>query len=159
MKPITPIVTPDFKVLVRKACEYLTARQDELRDQYGLSSYQHYDWDQEKGIIVFSNDSVPRLLANIHFVGSVSTRTKTWLWSWANDSVSCKVSDRIREVKRYGELHGIAQLTESYWSGDEVDGWEMTSVSAYLLKTQGAYRTPDENGFTYMVLTDVRHAT
>jgi hypothetical protein len=40
MKPITPIVTPDFKVLVRKACEYLTARQDELRDQYGLSGRQ-----------------------------------------------------------------------------------------------------------------------
>ncbi len=159
MKPISPIVTPDFKVLVRKACEYLTSREEELRDRYGLSTYQRFDWNQDEGTIVFSNDGVAGLLANIHLVGSVSTRTNTWLWSWANESISCKVSDRIREVKRYGELHGIAQLTEPYWSANEVDGWEMTSVSAYLLKTQGAYRTPDENGFTYMVLTNVRHAT
>jgi uncharacterized protein DUF6882 len=159
MKPISPIVTRDFKALVRKACEYLTAREDELRGQYGLSSYQRYDWDQDKGTIVFSDDGVPKLLANIHFVGSVSTRTNTWLWSWANKSISCNLSERIREVKRYGELHGFAQLTEPYWSASEVDGWEMTSVSAYILKTQGAYRTTDENGFTFMLLTDVRRAT
>jgi uncharacterized protein DUF6882 len=159
MKPISPIVTPDFKELVRTACEYLTAREGELRDRYGLSTYQRYDWNQDTGTIVFSNDGVPKLLANILFVGSVSTRTNTWLWSWANESISCKLSDRLRAVKEYGETHGIAQLTEPYWSADEVDGWEMTSVSAYLLKAEGAYRTPDEHGFTYLLLRNVRHAT
>jgi hypothetical protein len=39
-----------------------------------------------------------------------------------------------------------------------VDGWEMTSVAAFLLKAKGAYRSPDERGFTFMILTDVRWA-
>ena len=159
MKHISPIITEPFKALVRKGCEYLTARTDELRHRYGVSGYQRYDWDQDKGTIVFSNDGVAKVVANIQFVGHVSTRTRTWLWSWANQSISCEMSERILEVKRYGELHGFAQLIEPHWSADAVDGWEMTSVSAYLLKAQGAYRTPDENGFTYLLLTDIRHVT
>lgn len=159
MKPISPIVTPDFKALVERGCEYLTAREAELRDRYGLGSYQRYDWDQDAGTIVFSNHGQPGLVADIHFVGSISTRTGTWLWSWANRSVSCRVSDRLLEVKRYGEKRGIPQLTEPYWSANEFDGWEMTSVAACLLSAEGGYRTPDEHGFTYMLLMGVRRAT
>jgi len=159
MKPISPIVTPGFKSLITTSFEYLSAHQDELRDRFGLSGYQRYDWDQEDRTIVFSDSGVPKLRATIDLVGSISARTKTWLWAWANQSVSKRASERIQEVKHYGELHGIAQLTEPYWSGDERDGWEMTSVCAYLLKTQGAHRTPNEGGFTYMVLTNVQHAT
>ncbi len=155
MKPISPIVTEGFKALFRQSFYYLKPREIELRERYGLSSYQRYDWDQDTGTIAFSNDGVTMLLANIHLVGSVSTRTRTWLWSWANESISCRVSDRILEVKRYGERHGIPQLTEPYWSAGESDGWEMTVVSAYLLKAQGTYRTPAEHGFTYMLLTDI----
>jgi hypothetical protein len=36
--------------------------------------------------------------------------------------------------------------------------WQMTAVSAFLLKAKGAYRSPDERGFTFMILTDVRWA-
>jgi hypothetical protein len=158
MKHISPIVTEKFKALVRTACEYLTAREKELRDRYQVTSYQRYDWDQDTGTIVFSNDGVPRVLADILFVGSVSTHTHTWLWSWANRSIACALSDPVREVRNYGERHGIAHLIEPHWSADEVDGWEMTSVSAYLLQADGAYRTPDEHGFTYLLLNDVRYA-
>jgi len=41
---------------------------------------------------------------------------------------------------------------------DEHDGWGMTAVAAHLLEADGAYRTPGDNGFTYMLLSNVRHA-
>ena len=156
MKPTTPLVTAEFRSLVRRACEYTTARQDELKDMYGLSDFERYDWDQDEGTIVFSSGGVPGLLARIHFVGSVSAKTGTWLWAWANTSLSDKVTERIHEVRKYGQRHRLAPLVEHYWSADEMGGWEMTSVSAYLLKAQGAYRSPSDTGFTFMVLTDVR---
>jgi hypothetical protein len=34
----------------------------------------------------------------------------------------------------------------------------MTSIAAYIPQAQGAYRTPDETGFTYMILDSVRWA-
>jgi hypothetical protein len=34
----------------------------------------------------------------------------------------------------------------------------MTAISALLLGAKGVYRTPHDNGITFMVLTDVRWA-
>lgn len=62
-------------------------------------------------------------------------------------------------VLNYGKEHGFSQLTTKKWHAHEVDGWEMTSVAAFLLKARGAYRFPSESGFTFMVMTDVRWAT
>jgi hypothetical protein len=55
MKPVSPIITSGFKDLVMKSCDYLTAREAELREKFGLGTYQRYDWDQDLGTIVFSN--------------------------------------------------------------------------------------------------------
>jgi hypothetical protein len=69
------------------------------------------------------------------------------------------MSDEYREkVREYEEAHSLLKLASAYWSADEEDGWQMTAVSAYLLKAKGAYRSPDERGFTFMVMTDVRWA-
>jgi len=35
----------------------------------------------------------------------------------------------------------------------------MTSIAAFLLKARGAYRSPGDTGFTFMVITDIRWAT
>jgi len=35
----------------------------------------------------------------------------------------------------------------------------MVSIAAFLLSARGAYRTPKGNGFTFMVMTNVRWAS
>ena len=32
------------------------------------------------------------------------------------------------------------------------------TIAAYILEARGVYRTPDDNGFTFLALTDVRRA-
>ena len=59
------------------------------------------------------------------------------------------------KVKEYGAKHGFPALTTAKWDADEVDGWEMTSITAFILKAKGAYRTKGKTGFTYMVITDI----
>jgi hypothetical protein len=97
--------------------------------------------------------------ADIQFVGSISTVSDTWLWSWANDSVDPELAASMVTVRDYGNEHGFSQLTVKKWHAHEVDGWEMTAIAALLLKARGAYRSPAEDGFTFMVMTDVRWAT
>ena len=149
-------VTDQFIDLVTRAHEYLTARQDELREHYGLSTWPRWDWDQDSGELVFSDNGVPRVVAKIQFVGTISTETGTWLWSWANRSVERHLVKDVREVRKFGEAHGIPQLTTDKWDADETDGWEMTSIAAYVLQAKGAYRTPRENGFTYLLINEIR---
>jgi hypothetical protein len=61
-------------------------------------------------------------------------------------------------VKQFGEEHGLKELVVEKWEAEEVDGWAMTGISAKLLNAKGAYRCPDENGFLFVIFTDVLRA-
>jgi len=155
-KAVTPIRTRAFQDLVVRGCEYLTARQNDLQSRYGLGAIKRYEWDMDRGTIVFSSDGVCAASATIHFVGSVATMDGTWLWSWANESYTPRVKTRMLTIRRFGQRWGIPQLVEDYWHADVIDGWEMTSLAAYITRSAGAYRTPYEKGFIYMLLSDIR---
>ena len=148
----------DFDTLSEKSYEYLEQMQANAQKQFDIGSYERFDWDQEKMQLVWSDDGVAKVVADIQFVGSISTKSDTWLWSWANPSVQASLSSDMGKVQVYGNGHGFKKLTEEKWAADEVDGWEMTAISAYLLKAQGAYRSTGQNGFTYMVFADIRFA-
>ena len=78
------------------------------------------------------------------------------MWAWANKSIDEKVKASSRDVKEMGEELGLKELVTGRWAATEVDGWEMTAVLAKHLKAIGSYRTPSDNGFTYMVVTKAK---
>jgi len=57
-----------------------------------------------------------------------------------------------------GELHGLRELTTAKWKAAEKDGWAMTAVTARILQAKGAYRSPDDTGFLFVVFTSIRWA-
>ncbi|WP_208603434.1 DUF6882 domain-containing protein [Marinobacter gudaonensis] len=140
---------------ITEAHNFLSERQNVLMEDYKLGEHERFDWDQDTSSLVFSNDGVPAVVAKVQFVGSISTRSNTWLWSWANPSIIDEAKDQMYRVRSFGEKHGYDALTVDKWEGDEVDGWEMTSIAAFVLNAKGAYRTSVDNGFTYMVITDI----
>lgn len=150
-------ITPQYVELLTAAHAYTTERQDVLRAEFGLGSMPHAHLNESTGQLVFSDSSVtPRVIADIQVVGSVNTANRSWLWSWANPDVEPALCKDILEVHMVGETKRIEQLTTPFWEGDAVDGWEMTSICAYVLQAQGAYRAATPEGFTYMVMTGVQ---
>jgi len=150
--------TAPFEALIEGAQTYLRDRQAALGKEYRLWEWPRYDWHQETRQLIFSDNGVSKVIVDIQFVGSISTKSDTWLWAWANDTVEPALSSSMRIVRNYGEKLGFEQLTSKKWHAHEVDGWEMTSIAAFLLKATGAYRSPKDDGFTFMVMTDVRWA-
>ena len=148
-----------FVALVTQAHEYLTAQQDRNNKEFALSTYTRYDWNQETGELVFSEHGQPKVIAKIQFVGDVSSKSKTWLWAWANPTIKDSLKQAALQAKQYGAQNGIRQLVESTWPADEVDGWEMTSITAMLVNAKGAYKSPGENSTEFMVFTDIQWAT
>lgn len=140
---------------VTESHNYLSEHQDLLMTEYKLGEHERFDWDQETGALVFSNNGIKAVIAKVQFVGTISTKSNTWLWSWANSTVLDNVKDQMNNIKTFGEKHGYEALTTDKWEGDEIDGWEMTSITAQILNAKGAYRTSSKNGFTYMVITDI----
>ena len=147
-----------FARLVEESNEYLEARQEELWSKFELEECESYNWNQESGELTFFRDGEARVVADIQFSGSFSTRSNTWLWSWANSSLLEAVKTGVREVRELGSRTGFLKLAAAHWRATEEDGWDMTAITARLLGAVGAYRSPGEGGATFMVITAMRWA-
>ena len=149
-------ITPRYVELLTAAHAYTTKRQEVLRSELDLASMPHAHLNESTGQLVFSDSSAtPRVLATVQIVGSVDVENRTWLWAWANPDVDAHLCADIHEVRMLGDAQRIEQLTTPFWDGDAVDGWEMTSISAYVLQAEGAYRAASSRGFVYMVMRSV----
>ena len=141
---------------VETAIDYLYDRQEALKSTFKLDSWERYYYDQEAGTLTFSSDDIGGFIADMEVVGSISNGSGTWMWSWANPTILDQVRRGMDQVRVYGEANGFEKLRNAEWSGNERDGWEMTAVAAYILKAEGAYRAPDDDGALFMILSNVR---
>lgn len=149
-----------FEELASIGYEYVVERQEMCKAEYKLETYDYWFYEQETSELIFSKNNVKKLIIKYVSVGTLSLITKTWLWSWANpNSVGPTKPDMIA-VRQYGEKHGFKKLITEKWPANEIDGWEMTNISAYLLKAKGAYRVPlnDDTLLSFMIFKDIRWA-
>jgi hypothetical protein len=146
----------EFRQLVGQATEYLRDRITYAREKFGIGEFERYDYDLHSGRFWWSDAGVPKVEAHIVIVGSISTKSNTWLWSWANSHLDDVRTPEIEQVREYGIQHGVLQLTEPKWPAEEIDGWEMTSISARLLESTAAYRSPASSGALFLLLSDLR---
>lgn len=141
---------------VTAAHHALVEKQRVLEADLGLSRFERWDYDQSTATLTFSHGGAARVVADIEFIGSVSTTGGTWLWAWANFHNEPGVVGRIAAVREWGEEQGFLHLTVPLWKGDATDGWELSGVAAEVLGAQGVYRVPTDHGFLYMALMSVQ---
>jgi len=152
--------TISFEYLSRKAYEYLNKQQDICNSVYKIGTYQNWYYDQLTGKLTFSDNGTKKLIIDYEEVGSVSEVTNTFLWAWANPHLEENIKTEIAKVKEYGLKRNFEKLTNSKWTADQYDGWEMTAIASYLLKSKGAYRVPTSNKklFSFMIFRNIRWA-
>jgi hypothetical protein len=152
-----PNRTSEFEKLRKEAYNYLIEQQKIVEDTYGIHKYEDWFYDQETGILTFANAETKNKIVDIQYeeVGSISKTSETWLWSWANQHIEPKVRTDIEIVKNYGTENNLEPLTKSKWFADEYDAWEMTAISAYLMKAKGAYKFPLENTYSFVIYKEI----
>lgn len=141
----------EFEKLIEESTAYLQACNDRSNRGFGIGDYARYDCDLIRNEIWWSSAEGPRVRAKLTIVGSWSTESETWLWAWANPHLGGVEIGPIEKVRAFGEEGGISKLTERKWKADKVDGWEMTSVAARLLESQGAYCSPNRSGYLFLL--------
>jgi hypothetical protein len=145
-----------WQKFVSTCCEEFHEKNDMLSETYSLGEHKRYDWDQEKGELIFSNDGIPAVIAKIDFVGSFSSKSNTWLWAWANFHLLENVRLQVEKVREFGEAQGFPRLTTAKWVAEESDGWEMSAVAARVLDAKGIYLSPRDGGATFMIIKEIR---
>ncbi|MFB6344038.1 DUF6882 domain-containing protein [Saccharicrinis sp. FJH62] len=150
-----PEITEEFRDFLTTSYNYLTEQQEICNTKFGMGNYERWDYNQETGLLEFSDSGIVKLRIKYVDVGSISNISNTWLWSWDNPNTLDNVKYNISEVREFGKSKGYERLTKSKWYGDEYDGWEMTAISAYILQAKGAYRVPTGDLFSFMIFTEI----
>lgn len=138
-------------------CATLSEKQSAMTAQLRLDDYPRWDYYQERAQLVFSGGELPELVADIEFIGTLSTASNTWMWSWANFSLLEGVRSRIAAVRDAGEERDYPHLTVPIWEADMHDGWHMTAIAVEQLQAMGAYRVPSDNGYIFMAILSAQH--
>jgi hypothetical protein len=144
-----------FSVYRHEAVHELMRLNELCEEQFRISSWPRWDYDFERGTLTFSQDDVPKVRASIHVIGTTSISGKTWMWGWANESLSANVTKAVARVRAFGEAEDIDELKAAELPDDEYLGWEMTAVAAKVLGAKGAYRCPGKNGFVYVAYSSI----
>ena len=126
-----------------------------LAQEYNLASYSWW-LEQGTGKLTFSDRGTPKVIASVQIVGSYSTSSHTWKWAWANDTVVEELKKGAQQVKQYGEEKGFSELTTAKWACPADYAGTLTAAAGYILKAKGAYRGPIEDGYVYLLITDIK---
>jgi uncharacterized protein DUF6882 len=152
---VTPQAYSEFR---HDAVHALMDLNDECTRLYDLSTWPRWDYELEAGTLVFSEGGVPKVVASVQVVGTTSTASKNWLWGWANRDLPKRVTDRLHQVRDFGEAEGLVELIQQSLPDNEYLGWAMTAIAARILGGKGGYRVPSNNGFIYFVFVDIARA-
>lgn len=147
-----------YRAELKRAADAVGKRQDAMLERFKIRTYKRYDVSQEQGLIVFSTDGTPYVVADVQLVGSYSDTSKTWLWAWANDSIPAGLVADSKRVHAFGEARRLERLTKDKWPATEEDGWEMANFQAHITGADLTYRTRFPQGWSYLTLRNMRLA-
>jgi hypothetical protein len=142
--------------LIEVASASTDAAQKALDGRTHFLGYPEWFFDSDGATLRFQGCDAPTLASPVSLVGSFSTKTNTWMWSWENEGLDERAMGDVWRLRTFGEARDISRLATGYWAAEEVDGWEMTSVAAYLLGAQGVYRAPMDHQMWFMLMHDLR---
>jgi hypothetical protein len=142
---------PDWR---HDAVHQLQEKNARLNAEFRLSEWPRYDYDFDAGQLVFSEQGLAKVIADIQIAGSTSANAGNWLWAWANLHLPQELVTASVSLRAFGEEHGIDEMTRPNVSGDDLNalGWELTAVSVRVSNAIGAYRPPRaEGGGIYLI--------
>src|SRR5690348_9433551 len=123
----------EFAEFRHNAVHELMRLNDECDREFKIASWPHWDYDLDRATLIFSEESVPKVIASIQVVGTTSKGAGTWLWAWANDSLPSQSTQAMLQVKGFGEREKIAEVSEPEMPDDEYLGWALTAIAAHIL--------------------------
>jgi hypothetical protein len=153
---IYPAWYPDWR---HDAVHQLQEKIARLKAEFRIGDWPRFDYDLDARTLVFSQDGVAKVIADIQIAGTTSAKAGNWLWAWANSHWSPESAEDSQRVKAFGEEHGIFELThDTVEANDDLNslGWELTAAMARVVNAVGAYRPPrDEGGGLFLIYKSV----
>lgn len=149
-KKAADVEAPGIKAFIEGSMEGLQILTGAHQRMWQFGEEEYWEFSQDTGELVFTfPDKIVRALAQI--IGTFDSEAGTWMWSWANPSISEYLTRDAVRVRDYGKQYRIPQFTSEKWPAEEIDCWHMAAVACRICGSNGAYRGP--SGTTYVFFT------
>jgi hypothetical protein len=110
---------------------------------WGLGSAGRWALDQTTGLITwFFPDRTATAPAQI--IGTWLPASNSWLWAWANNSISPELARDSRMVRDWAEEHGHTSLTLPKVEADREAAASMSALAVRITGATGFYRGTGE---------------
>ncbi|AZO47247.1 MAG: hypothetical protein EOS54_09725 [Mesorhizobium sp.] len=158
-------MNPDWYTGWREeAFDQLKAKNDRLQKDFRLGSWPRYDYDLKARKLLFSEQGVIKVVAEIQIAGSTSAKADNWLWAWANSNLPGELLEDAKRVRSFGEEKGIDELAQAYVLDTNNDlealGWGLSGAMVRICDALGAYRSPrGEGGGLYLIFKTIGWAS
>jgi len=142
----------DYPAYLTHAFEQFTQAHDQWMLTHRVNDWENWNYDSDAGLLIFSTNA-----KKIYFryvpVGTYSSKTNTWLWSWNNLHSVHPQKKLTHAVRAFGERHGYPRLSEGHFT-DEESGWDYTAIAYDRLGGIGGYRVRNEHLLSYMLVIE-----
>lgn len=149
----------EYKDFAHDCVHWLIDKNRILKEQFEIGSFERWDYDQETALFKWLSKGVTRVSASFQFAGTFAFAPKSWMWSWANESLWPTLTSELLRVREFGEREGISALVEPTVAASEESSWELTAIAAKLLNCRGAYRCgkedEDQRSVAFVLLKDI----
>lgn len=142
--------------LVQTSIDELEAKQDVLCSAYGIGTYERFWFDQQAATVEFRDSSEsPWVVAAVVPVGSYSSRSGTWMWAWANETLLVELRSKAESLRQLADVTGMAAFTTPIISVKPELASKFAALAVKHLNALGAYRVSGDASDLYLAITDV----
>lgn len=131
--------TPEFLQFLEASKEELGLKTQAHNLAWHFGEEKQWGLNQDEGILrlTFADGIVAEAPAQA--IGSFDPHARSWMWAWANPSISESLRKDVPRVREYGQQHGYERLATDSWRGTADDAWGMAAVAAKVCRMQGVY--------------------
>ena len=147
--------TLDYDSFAETCVKELKVLQDKFQNEFDVDWYDNWFYNQSTGLLTFSTGEQELNFKYID-IGSFSENSKTWKWSWDNDTTLETIKQQVNIVREFGQKSNFGKLTTGYFDSDEFEAWEFVAIAAKLTKGIGVYRpVSDRQLKIFLVITEL----
>ena len=144
-----------FEEFLDNCYDEMEIKQKQLLDNYSISSYTNYWFKGEEGILQFKNGDDVMMEFKVSPIGSWSSASDSWMWAWANKSLTEENRQTAMALKGLTEHTGLDTFERPVIEGDEGLAHELVAMAIHHMGGIGMYIMPHENLKVFVALMEV----
>jgi hypothetical protein len=154
----SPKPSSAFGAELNPLCDELIEKNLALIQSYGVGLEDSFDFDQGTGELTLVFPNGRELMCEAEILGSFDPAQRTFLWAWANPSLTEEVTRTAQHIRRIGEGRGEAILTE----GEQAIKFDvigrLMAYGASVGELVGVYRAMSGHTSVFVAMKRISHA-